>query len=579
MKINKKLYSVALVSVVLVLFLILVSSTASASIIKTKLTNNVLTADPVIYGNKIVWTETQNGSNIYLFDLSTKKKTQITTSGSAYSPDIYDNKIVWQDTQNDTSNIYMYDLSTKKKTQITTSGTAYYPSIYGNNIIWDDDRNYDDNKYSIDPLYDVYAYDISTKKETEIATLNLSCDIYGNKVVMLRSIGDGPISDNNVYVYDLSNKKATQITTDGYNGGPAIYGNKIVWTHYIDDMAYSKIYMYDLSTKKKTRISTSNIGCNAHIYGNNIVWLDNRNGNWDIYAFDLITKQETHTTDKTDHDQPAIYGNTIVWTDFPSEKPSVYMGTISYFPVAAFTASPTSGKYPLDVKFTDKSTDARYWSWNFGDKSTSTARNPTHKYTKAGKYKVSLTVKNAAGSNTTTKKNYITVTTPVKPVAAFSAKPTSGNAPLKVQFTDKSTGSPTSWKWSFGDGTYSTSKSPSHTYKKAGKYTVSLTVKNAAGANTKTIKNYIVAKELKAPVAAFSASPTSGKAPLKVQFTDKSSNSPTSWKWSFGDGTYSTAKSPAHKYGKAGKYTVSLTVKNTKGSNTKTVSNYITVKK
>ncbi|WP_141241738.1 PKD domain-containing protein, partial [Methanosarcina spelaei] len=114
---------------------------------------------------------------------------------------------------------------------------------------------------------------------------------------------------------------------------------------------------------------------------------------------------------------------------------------------------------------------------------------------------------------------------------------------------------------------------------KAGKYTVSLTVKNAAGSSTKTIKNYIVINELKTPVAAFYASPRSGKAPLNVQFTDKSSNSPTSWKWSFGDGTYSTSKSPAHKYSKAGKYTVSLTVKNAKGSNTKTMSGYIIVSK
>jgi FOG: PKD repeat len=84
-------------------------------------------------------------------------------------------------------------------------------------------------------------------------------------------------------------------------------------------------------------------------------------------------------------------------------------------------------------------------------------------------------------------------------------------------------------------------------------------------------------KVTKAPVAAFSASPTSGSAPLKVQFTDKSKYSPTSWKWSFGDGTYSTAKNPAHKYSKAGKYTVSLTVKNAKGSNKITKYSYITV--
>ena len=64
---------------------------------------------------------------------------------------------------------------------------------------------------------------------------------------------------------------------------------------------------------------------------------------------------------------------------------------------------------------------------------------------------------------------------------------------------------------------------------------------------------------------------------MKVQFTDKSTGSPTSWKWSFGDSTYSTVKNPAHTYSKAGKYTVSLTVKNAKGSNTKTMAGYVTV--
>ena len=50
------------------------------------------------------------------------------------------------------------------------------------------------------------------------------------------------------------------------------------------------------------------------------------------------------------------------------------------------------------------------------------------------------------------------------PTAAFSGTPTSGQAPMNVQFTDSSTGSPTSWSWSFGDGGSSTTQSPSHTY-------------------------------------------------------------------------------------------------------------------
>jgi chitosanase len=164
------------------------------------------------------------------------------------------------------------------------------------------------------------------------------------------------------------------------------------------------------------------------------------------------------------------------------------------------------------------------------------------------------------------------------PVASFSAKTRSGVDPLQVLFADKSTGSPVSWKWNFGDGTYSTEKNPEHTYTKSGKYKVSLTVKNSKGSNTATKSSDIsVAAPQKASIAAFSAFPTSGKVPLKVQFTDKSTNSPTSWKWSFGDGTYSTSKNPSHTYRKAGKYTVSLTVKNSKGSDKVKKSSYITV--
>jgi len=248
-------------------------------------------------------------------------------------------------------------------------------------------------------------------------------------------------------------------------------------------------------------------------------------------------------------------------------------------PAAAFSASPTSGKAPLTVKFADKSTNSpTSWKWSFGDGTYSTAQNPTHKYTKAGKYTVSLTVKNAAGSNTATKSNYVNVVTVTKPVAAFSASPTSGKVPLTVKFTDKSAKSPTSWKWSFGDGTYSTAQNPTHKYTKAGKYTVSLTVKNAAGSNTATKSNYVNVVTVTKPVAAFSASPTTGKHPLNVKFTDKSTGSPTSWYWNFGDKSTSTTHNPTHKYTKAGKYTVSLTVKNTAGSNTVKKTSYITVK-
>jgi PKD repeat protein len=168
---------------------------------------------------------------------------------------------------------------------------------------------------------------------------------------------------------------------------------------------------------------------------------------------------------------------------------------------------------------------------------------------------------------------------PPAPVAGFSGAPRTGVAPLSVQFTDTSTNSPTSWSWSFGDGDSSTSQNPQHTYANVGTYDVSLTATNAGGSDTLTRTGYIVVSNSPppAPVADFSATPTSGSAPLSVQFTDTSTNSPTTWSWSFGDGGSSTSQNPQHTYNAAGTYDVSLTATNAGGSDTKTKNGYVTV--
>ncbi len=162
-----------------------------------------------------------------------------------------------------------------------------------------------------------------------------------------------------------------------------------------------------------------------------------------------------------------------------------------------------------------------------------------------------------------------------RPVVNFSAKPIEGKAPLNVTFTDKSTGNPTKWKWTFGDGTSSTAKNPTHKYSKVGSYNVNLTATNAVGNNTITKTGYI--KVVTNPVANFTSNVTSGKAPLTVAFTDKSTGIPTSWNWTFGDGTNSIEQSPKHQYLQEGNYTVKLTVKNVAGNNTSTKTNYMKV--
>jgi PKD repeat protein len=79
-----------------------------------------------------------------------------------------------------------------------------------------------------------------------------------------------------------------------------------------------------------------------------------------------------------------------------------------------------------------------------------------------------------------------------------------------------------------------------------------------------------------APVASFTAAPTSGQAPLPVQFTDTSTGNPTTWSWDFGDGTTATTQNPAHTYTAPGTYTVTLTAANGTGPST-TANGTVTV--
>jgi PKD repeat protein len=81
----------------------------------------------------------------------------------------------------------------------------------------------------------------------------------------------------------------------------------------------------------------------------------------------------------------------------------------------------------------------------------------------------------------------------------------------------------------------------------------------------------------KRPRAGFSGTPSSGAAPLTVNFTDQSEGEITDWLWDFGDGQTSTLTNPTHTYDDVGTYTVSLTVEGPRGTDTEAKTDYITV--
>lgn len=231
-------------------------------------------------------------------------------------------------------------------------------------------------------------------------------------------------------------------------------------------------------------------------------------------------------------------------------------------PVAAFSAQAGCANNP--VTFTDQSTigsgNIVGWSWNFGDGASSALQNPTHQYSAASNYNVTLTVTSDLGCT-----NSITIpVSTTAPVAAFTSTIACENSP--VNFTDQSTlsaGNIVGWAWDFGDGSNSAVQNPNHAYAAAGTYNVTLLVTSDAGC-TNSVTNQVTVAPI--PVAAFSApNACSG---VEVNFTDLStiaSGTITDWNWSFGDGGSSAIRNALHTYNTGGNYSVTLTVTSNNG--------------
>ena len=152
-----------------------------------------------------------------------------------------------------------------------------------------------------------------------------------------------------------------------------------------------------------------------------------------------------------------------------------------------FPGAPVAGD---TLQFNDLSGGApTSWYWTFGDNSFSTQQNPSKKFVNAGNYNVSLTVSRpGAASSTRTQLVVVASSTPVTQpvVAAFDMSAATSSPGATVTFTDRSSGSPTQWQWSFGDGGTSNARNPQHAYAAPGTYTVTLMASKAGSSSTST---------------------------------------------------------------------------------------------
>jgi len=213
--------------------------------------------------------------------------------------------------------------------------------------------------------------------------------------------------------------------------------------------------------------------------------------------------------------------------------------------------------------------DIAGYQWVFGDPNSSTQSNPSHTYTTASIYAVTLTATSDEGC-------IDVVTQDVEvyplPVVSFSVAPSSGCEPLQVGFIDQSTIAAgydlALWQWDFGDGSTNRDPIQTNTYQNPGTYDVTLTVTSANGCvTTVTQTGAVTVNPL--PEALFTAQPQpTDMFNPNIAFTDHSevsSGTIVSWHWDFGDGMDTLEQHPLHTYGLQGTYPVTLTVETALG--------------
>ncbi|MDP4266980.1 MAG: PKD domain-containing protein, partial [Bacteroidota bacterium] len=232
--------------------------------------------------------------------------------------------------------------------------------------------------------------------------------------------------------------------------------------------------------------------------------------------------------------------------DTVSKNITVYPRQVDAF----FEPDTSTGCQPLTVKFKNDSKGYINVLWNFGDQtSPSFDISPVHTFTKSGNYQVTLVVNDSCGYDSAS----TTISVKPPPLLDFSYKKDSICVNEPSSFFNISKSKLSSFKWDFGDSTFSEIINPIHNYLKSGNKNVILygtsANNNCPGSITKTI--YIKPT----PISSINTDKISGCIPLIIRFTGDSGSYHL---WNFGNGNSSTLINPITEYLKKGEYDVSL---------------------
>jgi PKD repeat protein len=211
--------------------------------------------------------------------------------------------------------------------------------------------------------------------------------------------------------------------------------------------------------------------------------------------------------------------------------------------------------------------DATFQKWNFGDGKFSTLDSPTHSYSEAGEYFITLSAVDSAGCLGT----YSTKVKVTSPEVTFSITSDTLQCIGNNSFTFKSSSPARSYTWSFGDGTYVPNSSAQHSYNNAGKYLVTLILTDSAGCQARTSKTI----EVKGIRAGFELSTDSEQCLTGNSFSVKNVSPGLSWKWDFGNDSSSIVQSPLWSYKDTGHYAVKLIFTDTSGCVSEIIKNVL----
>ena len=227
-------------------------------------------------------------------------------------------------------------------------------------------------------------------------------------LLSLNSVSAATLSENILYITNASGiasgENATvQINLD--NGFNPKAGSITFVVHYNETIIQVKsvavtsggVVPQNLSSPLRIAFATTNGVANGNAWLANITFMAKMSGSVSQLGLTLETLEDVALPPKDLISETSIYNGTFT--------------TVFSVPVANFSATPTSGSFPLVVRFSDASIGCvTAWSWDFGDYSApSTEKNPTHSYTNAGTFHVSLTVTGPGGSNQTIQANFVTV--------------------------------------------------------------------------------------------------------------------------------------------------------------------------